>query len=100
MIKTIAVIGAGTMGHGIAEFFAMKGYPVNLYESYESVRNSVKKNIGDELDFLADNQLIKHEEIEGILDRIVLHDDLKAAVEQVDYVIEATPENLLLLEDE
>jgi len=99
MIKTIAVIGAGTMGHGIAEFFAMKGYTVNLYESYESVRNTVKKTIGDELDFLADNQLIKHEEIEGILDRIVLHDDLKAAVEQVDYVIEATPENLQLKQE-
>lgn len=96
MIKTIAVIGAGTMGHGIAEFFAMKGYSVNLYESFESVRSSVKKTIADELEFLADNQLIKHEEINEILDRIVIYDDLKAAVEHMDYVIEATPENLQL----
>ena len=34
MIKTIAVIGAGTMGHGIAAVFAMHGYPVHLCETY------------------------------------------------------------------
>jgi 3-hydroxybutyryl-CoA dehydrogenase len=41
MIRKIAVLGAGTMGHGIAETFALHGYPVNLYETNEQIRNGV-----------------------------------------------------------
>lgn len=94
MIRNIAVIGAGTMGHGIAEFFAMKGYPVNIYESYEPMRDTVKKTIREELEFLAENELIENNEINTILDRMVIFDDLEAAVKDVDYVIEATPEQI------
>lgn len=92
MIKKIAVLGAGTMGHGIAETFAMFGYPVNLFETSEKMRNSVKDIIRAELDFAAENGLIEKSEVNGILDNITLYDDLKSAVEDVDYVIEATPE--------
>ena len=42
MIKTIAVLGAGTMGHGIAEVFAMNNFQVNLYEISDERRNLVK----------------------------------------------------------
>ncbi|MEL7605939.1 MAG: 3-hydroxyacyl-CoA dehydrogenase NAD-binding domain-containing protein [Sedimentibacter saalensis] len=92
MIKKIAVLGAGTMGHGIAETFAMFGYPVNLFETSEKMRNSVKDIIRAELDFAAENGLVEKSEVNGILDNITLYDDLKSAVEDVDYVIEATPE--------
>lgn len=92
MIKKIAVLGAGTMGHGIAETFAIFGYPVNLFETSEKMRNSVKDIIRAELDFAAENGLIEKSEVNGILDNITLYDDLKSAVEDVDYVIEATPE--------
>lgn len=99
MIKTIAVIGAGTMGHGIAEFFAMKGYPVNLYENYEPIRSTVKKTISDELTFLAENQLIKEGDVDKILEHITIYDSLKEAVEDVDYVIEAAPEDMKLKQE-
>jgi len=93
MIKNITVLGAGTMGHGIAETFAMFGYPVNLYEVNESLRNIVKEDIiRTELDFVAENGLIEISEIDKILGNITLHDNLKKAVENADYVIEATPE--------
>lgn len=92
MIKKIAVLGAGTMGHGIAETFAMFGYPVNLFETSEKMRISVKNIIRAELDFAAENGLVEKSEVDGILENITLHDDLKSAVEDVDYVIEATPE--------
>lgn len=92
MIRNIAVLGAGTMGHGIAETFAIFGYPVNLYETNEKMRNSVKDIIQAELDFAAENDLIKKSEIDGIINNINIYDDLKSAVENVDYVIEATPE--------
>lgn len=92
MIKNIAVLGAGTMGHGIAETFAMFGYPVNLYEINEKLRNNVKDIIRAELDFIAENGLIEKSEIDKILDNITLYDNLKEAVNNADYVIEATPE--------
>lgn len=99
MIKNIAVLGAGTMGHGIAETFAMHGYPVNLYEVNENLRNTVKDIIKKELLFLAENDLIKNDEVDKILENITLYDDLKACVTDVDYVIEATPEIIELKQD-
>ena len=96
MIKRVAVLGAGTMGHGIAEAFAMGGYSVSLYEPCESIRDRVKKTIRIELEYLADQEVIRFEEIGNIMDRIRLFDVMKNAVHDVDYVIEATPENLEL----
>ena len=94
MIKKIAVLGAGTMGHTIANTFAMAGYPVNLYESFEKVRETVKDKIRGELEFLVQEEYLKAEDVQATLDRITLFADLKEAVEDVDYVIEATPEIL------
>ena len=96
MIKKIAVLGAGTMGHGIAEVFAMNGYGVSLYEPYEPMRQSCMDAIREELEFLAENQVIKTEEVCESLDRITLFADLEPAVKEADYVIEATREDLEL----
>lgn len=92
MIKDITVLGAGTMGHGIAETFAMHGYDVKLYETSEKIRTSVMETMRSELDFLAENELIEKSEIDEILKRITIYSDLKQAVESADYVIEAVPE--------
>ena len=91
MIKNIAVLGAGTMGHGIAETFAMYGYQVNLFEVNDKMRDAVKDIIKAEVDFVAENGLIEKSEIDKILNNITLYSDLKSAVENADYVIEATP---------
>jgi 3-hydroxybutyryl-CoA dehydrogenase len=84
------------MGHGIAETFAMYGYPTSLYEVVDAVRNSVKKTIEGELLFLAENELITKEAVPEILGRITLYSDLKEAVADADYVIEAAPEKIEL----
>jgi 3-hydroxybutyryl-CoA dehydrogenase len=96
MIRNITVLGAGTMGHGIAETFAMNGYSVKLYETSEKIMSAVKGTIAAELDFLAENDLIEKSDIDNILNRITLFDDLKESVEDADYVIEAVPEILEL----
>ena len=44
-IEKIAVIGAGLMGHGIAQCFAVKGYSVKLMDLQEEVLSSVLENI-------------------------------------------------------
>ncbi len=99
MIQKTAVLGAGTMGHGIAEVFALYGYEVNLYETAENTRATVKDAIRQELEVLAEEEFIKAEVIQPALSRITVFSDLKPAVQDRDYVIEATPENLNLKQE-
>ncbi|MDW7669593.1 MAG: 3-hydroxyacyl-CoA dehydrogenase family protein [Bacillota bacterium] len=94
MIKNITVIGGGTMGHGIAECFAIHGYKVKLQEINKEIRENVKLNILKELKILAEEDIIKEEQIAEILENISLHEDLEEAVKNSDYVIEAIVENL------
>ncbi|MDR7868732.1 MAG: 3-hydroxyacyl-CoA dehydrogenase family protein [Sporomusaceae bacterium] len=96
MIKKVAVLGAGTMGHGIAESFAMYGYDVTLYDLSTEVLDKAKGLIAQELEMLAEEDFIKTEEIPAILDRIKCFSDLKQAVEDREYVIESAPENMEL----
>lgn len=99
MIKKIAVLGAGTMGHGIAEIFAMYKYDVNLYDPFEETIKNVKKVIGEELKFLAENNYIEEKEVEETLSRITLFSNFEEAVKDVDFVIEATLEKIELKQD-
>lgn len=99
MIKNISVIGAGTMGHGIAEVFALYGYKVNLFETNTTIRENAKNAIKDELIFLADNDFIQKEDIEKTLSNITMFSDLKEAVVDADYVIEAIFEKMELKQE-
>lgn len=94
MILSVAVLGAGTMGHSIANNFASHGVKVNLYESFDNVRNTVINKILDELEVMVQEGYFSEDIIEKSLKNINLYSDLKEAVENVDFVIEATPEIL------
>ena len=96
MIKKIGVIGSGTMGHGIAESFALYGFDVNLYDVNEEVLNKALAAIRDELQLLAEEQFIAAERIEPTLARISISTDLAKTVVDRDYVIEAAPEKIEL----
>lgn len=96
MIKNISVLGAGTMGHGIANVFAMNGYKVNLYEKYETIRYGAMEKIKTELEFMVNENYIPEAKILDTLSNITLFSDLAEAVKDADYVIEATPEVLEL----
>ncbi|MPM48581.1 3-hydroxybutyryl-CoA dehydrogenase [bioreactor metagenome] len=99
MIQTIAVLGAGTMGHGIAHTFALCGHPVSLYEVNDQVRTRVMDSMRQELDFMAENGLITPQQVDETLGRITVYSDLRQAVAEADYVIEAAPEILALKQD-
>jgi 3-hydroxybutyryl-CoA dehydrogenase len=84
----IAVIGAGLMGHGIAQVFALAGHEVLIYDSIAANLASAKARILTNLRDLGDDV--------SAVDRVRLAGDLAAAVRGVDYVVEAVLEDLPL----
>ena len=96
-IKTVAVIGAGDMGHGIAEVALLAGYQVNLYDIKDEFINTGRERIFASLDLLAGKGKIPAEldlAIRGKLLKITT--DLEEAFGNADLVIEAIPEILEL----
>ncbi len=73
-IKRVCVIGAGIMGHGIAQLCATHGYDVNLVDMNEDLLNKAKSAIERNLErfFVAKNKISK-DEAESILNRIKLN---------------------------
>lgn len=99
MKQKVAVLGCGTMGHCIAESFAMGGHPVNLYDINDQVLSAALENIRLELDVMVRLEYLTPAQAEATLANITTHTDLRAATEDRDYVIEAIPENLKLKQD-
>ncbi len=95
-IKNIAVIGAGLMGHGIAQEFACAGYRVHLHDITEQQLNNARVQIGKNLTLLAENAVIEEISISATLQRIHTTTDLTAAAKTADFVVEAVSENLPL----
>lgn len=99
MIKNISVIGAGTMGHGIANAFAMYGYKVSVYDRNKKNHENVIDEIKSELELMTEENYIKGERIESTLSNIKIFSDLEKAIKDSDYVIEAISENLELKQE-
>jgi 3-hydroxybutyryl-CoA dehydrogenase len=84
----IAVIGAGLMGHGIAQVFAVAGHDVTITDSVTASLDTAKARITAGLKDLGDDpRAVEH---------VTPHHDLAAAVREADYVVEAVSENLPL----
>ncbi len=99
MINTVAVLGAGTMGHSIANNLASHGVSVNLYESFDAVREQVMGRIKDELEVMVEEGYFAETVIEETMNNITLFKDLEPAVQNADFIIEALPEILELKQD-
>jgi len=92
-IKTVAMIGAGDMGHGIAEVALLAGYKVNLYDIKDEFVELGKKRIFDSLDLLTGKGKIPAELNTAIREQLLTTTtDLDEAVGSADLVIEAIPE--------
>lgn len=94
MIKNISVMGAGTMGHGIAHVFARHGYRVSLYDPVEKMHEIAPVKIREELQFMVDEAYITPEEMAVALENITMYRSVEEAVADADYVIEACPEKM------
>ncbi|WP_028375676.1 3-hydroxyacyl-CoA dehydrogenase family protein [Leeuwenhoekiella sp. MAR_2009_132] len=95
-MKNIAVIGAGTMGNGIAHTFAQNGFKVNLIDiSEDSLKNGIQ-TITKNLDRQVSKELIDEAKKNETLLNIVPLTQLKEGVKDADLVVEAASENLTI----
>ncbi len=86
--NTIAVIGGGLMGHGIAYLLAAAGHNVGIFEPDAASRASLSRRLDAILGILGDNG--------ALLKRISAHDTMAPAVKDASFVFEAAPEKLPL----
>lgn len=93
-MKNITVIGAGTMGNGIAHVFAQHGYEVRLYDisadSLERALGTITKN----MDRQVSKELISEDDKNAALGRLTTSTDLSDSVSQADLVVEAATERV------
>ncbi len=98
-IDTIAVLGAGIMGHGIAQTFLMGGYRVCLFDINQSILDSAEAHIRENLALFQTFGLIEEKEIDPAMERLSLTTELGEAVKGADFIVEAAPEDLELKQE-
>lgn len=92
-MKKIAVIGAGTMGNGIAHVFAQSGYDVSLVDISENALDKAMSVIQKNLDRLIKKEKISEEEKNNTVNRLKTFTSIKAGVKDADLIVEAATEN-------
>jgi 3-hydroxybutyryl-CoA dehydrogenase len=91
-VRNIGVLGAGTMGSGIAQVCALKGFSVMMYDLNESILAKSSSTIAANFDRQVKKGTITHEEKHNALGRIMTSTDIQDAVRIPDLVIEAATE--------
>ena len=89
----IAVLGAGTMGHGIAQVAAAAGHEVGLRDVEQAVVDDALAAIESNLEGGVEREKVAPETRDAALERITGTTDLDAAVGDADFVVEAVPED-------
>jgi 3-hydroxybutyryl-CoA dehydrogenase len=98
-IQNISIIGAGLMGHGIAQVFAQNGYPVTLMDLNEELLANAAKNIRANLTLMAENGIGSYRDIDPVISRIKFTMEMSEAASEADFVVEAVSEKLDLKQD-
>ena len=98
-VETVAVLGAGNMGHGIAEVAALAGFDVNLRDIKEEFVQNGYDQIEWSLGKLAEKDQISQEEADAALDRVTPVVPVEDAVAEANLVIEAVPEKMDIKKD-
>ena len=93
-MKNVSVIGAGTMGNGIAHVFAQHGYQVNLIDISANALDKALKTIEKNLDRMLSKEKITAETKEKTLSNLYKITNLKDGVFNADLVVEAATENM------
>jgi glycerol-3-phosphate dehydrogenase len=93
-IKAIGVVGAGLMGHGIAQIFVFKGFKVKLFDNDPKVPKSAPAKIRNNLQTLSELHLVESSEVAQALDHLQICTSLAEICTRVELIIEAVSENL------
>ena len=93
-MKNITVIGAGTMGNGIAHVFAQSGFAVNLVDVSQDSLERGLKTIAGNLERMIAKEKITEADKTATLNNITTFTDTAEAVKNADLVVEAATENL------
>jgi len=95
-MKNITVVGAGTMGNGIAHVFAQNGFQVSLVDISEKALENALLSIEKNLDRMLSKEKITLDVKETTLSNITTFTELAEGVSEADLVIEAATENIEL----
>ncbi len=98
-INSITVLGAGNMGHGIAEVAALAGYDVRMRDINDEFVQSGYDDIEWSLNKLAEKEQISQEDADAALGRVTPLVDVEESVSDTDVIIEAVPEKMEIKED-
>lgn len=93
-IQRVIVIGAGTMGHGFAQVFALNGLDVTLVDETDELLSRARGWINNNLEHMVELGELEASRIASTLDRIQFRTDLDQAAGSSEYVLEAVSENL------
>ncbi|PHR46285.1 MAG: 3-hydroxybutyryl-CoA dehydrogenase [Fluviicola sp.] len=93
-MKNVAVIGAGTMGNGIAHVFAQFGYNVSLIDLSQDSLDKGLKTIEKNLDRMVSKEKISEQDKKDTLGRLSTYTETSKGVDGVDLVVEAATENV------
>ena len=93
-MNNVSVIGAGTMGNGIAHVFAMNGYNVNLIDISATALEKALATIGKNLDRMVKKEKITEADKIATLSRLTTFTDMKEGVAAAELIVEAATENI------
>ncbi|MEL7246835.1 MAG: 3-hydroxybutyryl-CoA dehydrogenase [Bacteroidota bacterium] len=93
-MKNITVIGAGTMGNGIAHVFAQSGFQVTVVDISASALEKALSTITRNLDRLIKKERLTEDDKSATLERLNTSTDMSSAVANADLVVEAATENI------
>jgi 3-hydroxybutyryl-CoA dehydrogenase len=92
-MQNISVIGAGTMGNGIAHVFAQNGFSVTLIDISQEQLNKALSTISKNLDRQVSKSVITEDQKAITLENLSTNTDLASGVSKADLVVEAATEN-------
>ncbi|MDE1857665.1 MAG: 3-hydroxyacyl-CoA dehydrogenase/enoyl-CoA hydratase family protein [Thaumarchaeota archaeon] len=89
----VAVVGAGDMGHGIAELFAVSGYEVTLMDKFPQALEKARGRVSASLARLVERGRLTKEQADAAFGRMRFSGDMKSSVAEASLVVEAVPES-------
>ncbi|GHS88712.1 3-hydroxyacyl-CoA dehydrogenase [Synergistales bacterium] len=92
-IKHVAILGAGTMGPGMAQIFAQGGRTVTMWTRSEETREKAKQTLRKSIETFAEEGLLAADKIENVYGRVTFKPTVEETVSRADFVMETIVEN-------